>query len=71
MSGSCMVRPEAFMDRARQLSALGFKILAELFASGHHPLRFVEIPYSFRARHAGQSELDNQVALDYAMLLLG
>jgi dolichol-phosphate mannosyltransferase len=70
MSGFFLIRREAFLDRARQLSALGFKILADLFASGREPLRFVEIPYGFRERHAGQSKLDNQVAVEYLMLLL-
>jgi dolichol-phosphate mannosyltransferase len=70
MSGFFMMRREAFLDRARQLSALGFKILTDLFASGSQPLRFVEIPYEFRERQAGQSKLDNQVAMDYVMLLL-
>jgi dolichol-phosphate mannosyltransferase len=70
MSGFFMVRRDVFLARARQLSALGFKILVDLFASGREPLRFVEIPYQFRNRHQGVSKLDSQVAWDYLMLLL-
>lgn len=69
MSGFFMVRRPVFLDRVRHLSALGFKILLDLFASGREPLRFVEIPYQFRNRQAGESKLDNQVAWDYLMLL--
>ncbi len=70
MSGFFMIRREAFMARVHSLSALGFKILVDLFASGTQPLRFVELPYAFRARHAGQSKLDSHVAWDYGMLLI-
>ena len=70
MSDFFMIRREAFMDRVHSLSALGFKILVDLFASGTQPLRFVELPYAFRARHAGQSKLDSHVAWDYGMLLI-
>ncbi len=70
MSGFFAIRRDAFMDRVRRLSSLGFKILVDLFASGERPLRFVEIPYRFRTRHAGESKLDGHVAWDYGMLLL-
>jgi dolichol-phosphate mannosyltransferase len=70
MSGFFMMRREVFLARARALSAVGFKILVDLFASGREPLRFVEIPYQFRNRQQGESKLDNQAAWDYLMLLL-
>ncbi|MCV2371343.1 glycosyltransferase [Roseateles oligotrophus] len=70
MSGFFMMRREVFLARARALSAMGFKILVDLFASGRKPLRFVEIPYQFRNRQQGESKLDNQAAWDYLMLLL-
>ncbi len=70
MSGYFLMTREAFMQRVHALSALGFKILMDLFASGDRPLRFVEVPYAFRERRAGQSKLDNQVARDYGLLLL-
>jgi dolichol-phosphate mannosyltransferase len=69
MSGFFMITREAFMERVRRLSSVGFKILVDLFASGRQPLRFVEIPYQFRSRHAGESKLDGVVAWEYGMLL--
>lgn len=70
MSGFFMIRREAFMARVRRLSSLGFKILVDLFASGERPMRFVEVPFTFRERHAGESKLDGHVAWDFGMLLL-
>ena len=70
LSGYFLIRREAFLERVHALSALGFKILMDLFASGNKPLTFVEVPYCFRDRHAGQSKLDNQAAWDYLLLLL-
>lgn len=70
MSGFFAIKRTAFMGCVRDLSAMGFKILVDLFASSPKPLRFREVPYTFRTRHAGESKLDNQVAWDYGMLLL-
>jgi dolichol-phosphate mannosyltransferase len=70
MSGFFMVRRDVFMDAVRDLSSLGFKILVDLFASSPRALNFVEVPYRFRERHAGESKLDNRVAWDFGMLLL-
>lgn len=70
MSGFFMITRPAFMDRVRKLSSLGFKILVDLFASGSTPLRFVEVPFRFRTRFAGESKLDGHVAWDFGMLML-
>ena len=70
MSGFFMIRRDAFMASVRNLSALGFKLLLDLFISSPQPLRFVELPYRFRNREAGESKLDTGVMWDYAMLLL-
>jgi dolichol-phosphate mannosyltransferase len=70
LSGFFMVRRDVFMDAVRSLSTLGFKILVDLFASSPRALRFVEVPYRFRERHAGESKLDGRVAWDFGMLLL-
>ena len=70
MSGFFAMRRDAFMAAVDRLSTIGFKILLDLFASSPQPLRFVEIPYTFRLRHAGASKLDQQAAWDYVMLLL-
>lgn len=70
MSGFFVIRHDAFMASVRSLSALGFKILVDLFASSPTPLRFRELPYQFRSREAGESKLDTRVAWDFGLLLL-
>jgi dolichol-phosphate mannosyltransferase len=70
MSGFFLMTRTAFMGSVRNLSALGFKILVDLFASSNRPLRFAEVGYTFRTRQHGESKLDGQVAWQYAMLLL-
>jgi dolichol-phosphate mannosyltransferase len=70
MSGFFMLKRSAFLGCVRGLSAVGFKILVDLFASTERPLRFKEIPYTFRNRIAGESKLDNQAAWDFGMLVL-
>jgi dolichol-phosphate mannosyltransferase len=70
LSGFFMMRRSVFIDTVRRLSAIGFKILTDLFASFPRPLRFKELPYRFRHRHAGKSKLDSAAAWDYGMLLL-
>jgi dolichol-phosphate mannosyltransferase len=70
MSGFFMIRREAFMATARRLSGEGYKILLDIFASSRTPLRFVELPYEFRARVAGESKLDSAVMWEYLLLLI-
>ena len=70
MSGFFMMRRSVFIGTVRKLSVIGFKILTDLFASFPQPLRFKELPYRFRRRHAGKSKLDSAALWDYAMLLL-
>jgi dolichol-phosphate mannosyltransferase len=70
MSGFFMIRREALMQRVRRLSGVGFKILLDLFASSSTPMRFLELPYTFKERHAGKSKLDNRALLEFGRLLL-
>ncbi len=70
MSGFFMMHRSVFEKSVDRLSGIGFKLLADLFASSPEPLRFKELPYRFRNRHAGESKLDSVTAWDYAMLLL-
>jgi dolichol-phosphate mannosyltransferase len=70
LSGFFMMRRSSFEATVRKLSTIGTKILMDLFASAPQPLRFKELPYSFRPRHAGDSKLDSATAWEYAMLLL-
>jgi dolichol-phosphate mannosyltransferase len=70
MSGFFMMRRSVLQSSAHRLSGIGFKILADLFASSTRKLRFQELPYHFRSRRAGESKLDSVTAWDYLMLLL-
>jgi dolichol-phosphate mannosyltransferase len=70
MSGFFLMRREVFVSIAPKLSGSGFKLLLDIFASAERPLRFVELPYSFRTRKAGDSKLDSRVVLEYFQLLL-
>lgn len=70
MSGFFMLTRPALMDCLRNgVSAIGYKLLVDLFASAPRPLRAVELPYTFRSRVAGHSKLDSKVVLDYLALL--
>jgi dolichol-phosphate mannosyltransferase len=70
MSGFFAMRAEALRDAARQLSGYGYKILLDLFVSARRPLRFAEVPYTFKPRLHGESKLDSLVAWEYLMLLV-
>ena len=69
MSGFFMLRRDIVEDAAPRLCPEGFKILADVLASTRTPLRVHEMPYSFRARLAGESKLDAKVAIDFLGLL--
>ena len=69
MSGFFVIRTALMRELAPKLSAVGFKILLDVFASAPEPLKFAEIPYTFRPRTAGESKLDTAIALEYAIIL--
>lgn len=70
MSGFFMVRRSRIEGVASRLSTSGFKVLFDLVASQDRPLKIVELPYTFRAREAGDSKLDNGVVVQYLGLLV-
>lgn len=70
MSGFFMLRAEVLHASVRELSGVGYKILLDLFATYPGTLRFRELPYHFRTRHAGESKLDNAVLWEYLLMLL-
>ena len=70
MSGFFMIRTATFRGLAKDLSALGFKTLLDIFASSKRALSFREIPYEFRAREFGESKLDSAVVLEFLELLV-
>jgi dolichol-phosphate mannosyltransferase len=70
MSGFFMLKRPAFEAVVRSLSAQGFKILVDIFASSPQPLAFKEFAFKFRERLHGESKLDTLVAFEYLQLLL-
>jgi dolichol-phosphate mannosyltransferase len=70
MSGFFMVRADVLRGLAPNLSAIGFKILLDIFLTATRPLRFVELPYRFRARSLGTSKMDARVVLEFLELLV-
>jgi dolichol-phosphate mannosyltransferase len=70
MSGFFVVRSEVFRSLVPRLSGYGYKILLDLFASSPRPLKFAEVPFSFRPRRHGESKLDSLVAWEYLMLVM-
>ncbi|MBS0363277.1 MAG: glycosyltransferase family 2 protein [Proteobacteria bacterium] len=69
MSGFFMIRRELVEHVAPELATSGFKVLFDILASQKTPPRYLELPYEFRARHAGESKLDNGVVVQYLGLL--
>ena len=69
MSGFFMVRTGVVRELAPDLNAIGFKILLDLMTASTRPLRFVELPYTFRTRQEGESKLDHVVAMEYLIAL--
>ncbi len=69
MSGYFVVSSRLVRETARELSSYGYKVLLDLFASARHPLRYAEVPYTFRRRSRGESKLDSLVVWEYLMLI--
>jgi dolichol-phosphate mannosyltransferase len=70
MSGFFAVRRDVLLEAAPRLSSVGYKILLDLVASHPRPLKLAEVGYTFGTRVAGESKLDEMVALEYLELLL-
>ncbi len=70
MSGFFMIRREIVSRLAPRLSPDGFKILVDVVLSAGSGLRIVEVPYSFRKRHAGESKLTPLVGIDFLGLVV-
>jgi dolichol-phosphate mannosyltransferase len=70
MSGFFMLRRPVFDAAMRALSAQGYKLLVDIFASSPSRLAFKELAFKFRERLHGESKLDTLIALEYLQLLL-
>jgi dolichol-phosphate mannosyltransferase len=69
MSGFFMIRSSIARELVPHLSAIGFKILLDLMTTSARPLRFKELPYTFRVRTEGESKLDHVVAMEFLIAL--
>ena len=70
MSGFFAMRREVVDRLAPRLSDQGFKILLDILASSHEPLRVREVPYVFKPRLHGESKLDAAIVLEYLGLIV-
>jgi dolichol-phosphate mannosyltransferase len=70
MSGFFMIERQLFLQTVDKLSGKGYKILLDIFASTASNVRWIEVPYTFRNRHAGQSKLNFSIMMEFAVLLL-
>jgi dolichol-phosphate mannosyltransferase len=70
MSGYFVTTQAAVISALPRLSNMGFKVLLDIVASSKPALRIKELPYEFRTRQAGESKLDNMVAVEFLMMLL-
>ena len=69
LSGFFMLRRELLERTAHGLSAVGFKILVDIFATAGGNIKYKELPFTFRNRHAGQSKLDTLTLWEYFLLV--
>ena len=65
MSGFFLLRTAQLRAQAPKLSGIGFKIMLDILATAHPPLRVKELPMKFARRLSGDSKLDHGVALDF------
>lgn len=70
MSGFFVLTRPFLLEVVHGVSGIGFKILVDLLASCHRPVRLEEMAYRFRNRQHGESKLDILVAVEYLQLLL-
>ena len=77
MSGFFLMRREIFAEIAPELSNEGFKILLDVIVTATRlrarrgePFRIAEVPYTFRARHAGESKMSSIIVVQFLGLLM-
>jgi dolichol-phosphate mannosyltransferase len=77
MSGYFLMRREIFEEIAPKLSNEGFKILLDIIVTATRlrahrgePFRIAEVPYTFRARNAGESKMSSIIVVQFLGLLM-
>lgn len=70
MSGYFLMERQFAQRAVRRSSSYSFKILVDLLSSSPEPAKWVEVPYTFRGRVFGESKLDTNTLLEFAILLI-
>jgi dolichol-phosphate mannosyltransferase len=71
MSGFFMLRRDLLArSTVGQVSGRGFKILLDLVASTRPAPKLIELPYTFRPRHAGQSKFNAAIGWEFLRALV-
>lgn len=68
MSGFFMLKRSLANAAMDKLSGKGFKILFDLLAAAPTDTRILELPFTFRDRHAGESKLDTTVLWEFGLV---
>ncbi len=70
MSGFFGFNRRILESAGKNIGPAGFKILLDLFVSSTPTPRFLELPYTFRERRAGDSKLDLAASWDFLVMLI-
>jgi dolichol-phosphate mannosyltransferase len=70
LSGYFMLTRALYERMIYRVSGRGFKLLLDILLSLPRAVKYQEVPYVFRERHAGESKLDTLVVVEYAHLLI-
>lgn len=74
MSGFFLLRREVFIEIAKGLSKDGFKILLDIIVTANRArannLIIAEVPYTFRARNAGESKMSPIIVAQFLGLIV-
>lgn len=77
MSGFFLMRRDLFTEIVPELSNEGFKILLDIIVTAKRArerrgeqFRIAEVPYTFRARHAGESKMSSIIVVQFLGLLV-
>ncbi|MEM7701235.1 MAG: glycosyltransferase family 2 protein [Pseudomonadota bacterium] len=70
VSGYFMLQRRVLTEALYDLSQQGYKILIDILTSSRRPLNVLEVPYTFRGRRSGDSNLSLLVVAEFGFLLV-
>jgi dolichol-phosphate mannosyltransferase len=70
MSGYFLFEREFAEGAVRRMSGYSFKILVDMISASPVTPKWIEVPYTFRGRLYGESKLDPNTLLEFAILLV-